>query len=240
MLGRMKIPKEPKKRKFDPEKFKLQKTWAGKEKNNEIIKITTPPENLRESLLGSFLITVPIASVLSILFIYITQFLFWIPIFFFPVFGILLYKFRSPYSIFEMDRNSDIIRYKGIIEKSGESFNIDYIGSSDIFKSVEVVGRGRSKKKFVRFTTNSGYLRILFLNDEDNEIVNRLSELAFLKTKDIAEKSLKKQKNWHVFYYNSIDRKEKPKTKSQEESPKSKRKLSVEELYEKEYKSSNL
>jgi hypothetical protein len=204
---------------FDHEQFELEKKWLLEKRNDNIITVETSQDQFISNLLfailwGLFFGSIPVMFIIYYIRVTLNQFLIEnflliASLFYLSAIVFLFRKFNHPYSYVEFSLVSEDFLYKGTIEFAGKEEDVRYLGSIEIIEKVEVVRKIGSRRKYLRFTTNSGYLRMTFGDKLPIEVKNRLINLGLLDANTINyDKPIEIKHNWNIYYKKEFDRKE--------------------------------
>ena len=205
MLKRWKVPERD--LSFDEDLYQEELAWLKRDQQGLLLHGGTPPE-VGILILGSFFLSIVIGASIGAIIAFFTRT--FIP-FFVSIIIVFLISFlaqKRPYSEMALDTQRPFFEYSGVILYAGDEKTGRYRGPIEIIEASELIRKG--KKKYLRFTTNSGYLSIRF--EEGSQFNVRLHELGLIDL-DVLEdaiqsKTLLSSADVDVIYRTSFDRSE--------------------------------
>lgn len=144
---------------FDPEQLELETLWLKKRENAELLTVATSDPKI-EPILWSVIFTLLFGSFAGMAVLYLSHSFILLGLTMLLTFIVLYTRFAKPYAVLEFDPKSKNFLYKGFIEFAGSLQSIRYLGPIDIIEGLEIVSR--KHRYYIRFITNSGYLRMPF------------------------------------------------------------------------------
>ncbi len=186
----------------DEEKLDLETKWLAKRKAGDLLSVETKADSIISVIAAALFWTLFFGTMVSIILIYITRSLYSIPVGYITTYLILAFKFREPYAKVEFDLNSETFMYDGIIEFGGHIRKVRYLGDIRIIERSQLVEK--RGKRYLRFVTNSGYLRLPDPEKIPLALRHKLEELELLPKDEIHEQ----RNGWNVLMETEYDRKE--------------------------------
>lgn len=219
---------------FNQETYEQELKWLTKIKNGEILETKTSPEKLpaiMTAIIATLFLGGTTGAMISVFAKSILPALIIPPI----AFLIAYYLSLKPYSNFFIDLTESLMEYNGGMLFAGEVKRVNYRGPIEVIEGTQLIQHSRSKKAYIRFLTNSGYMRINHDVGADLNILKRLEELQLLNFEemqmDLQKKTeIKRSKQWIVRYEKLFDRSEfKQKLREGKKRAEEKRKIDLEE-----------
>ena len=200
------------KREFDQDLFQQEVRWLTRIKEGKTAHSSTPAE-LIPALFSAAIITIFAGMTTGAMISYFAQNLVWFVLISAITFVISFLFSLRPYAELHLDLEEDRMQYEGSIMYAGDERKVNYRGSYQVIDGVQLVRHSTSRKLFIRFLTNSGYMRINYNPTVDEKMFIRFEELGVLdrqKLEEAKEKGevLKKISNWHVLFEEKFDRTE--------------------------------
>ncbi|MCY3411142.1 MAG: hypothetical protein INQ03_05830 [Candidatus Heimdallarchaeota archaeon] len=202
--------KEREPKEFDEQLYKEELDWLTRIKEEKVKVSTTPAEiypALFSASVAAFFIGLTVGATLSAF----SASIIWLLILPVVIFIITFYLALKPYSIIAFDLHRNIFQYKGLIQFAGDEHNSNFRGPIEVIEGTQVIRHKRFKKIFIRFITNSGYMRMNYHPTQDNQILARLEELDLINLQEV-EQALDQQviishsNSFYVVYEKKFDR----------------------------------
>jgi len=219
----------------DEEKLELEKDWIRKRKAGDLITTETKADSVISVIGVAIFGTLLFGSMLSIILIYIFPNFYSLFLGYLLVFTFFIFKLREPYSKLEFDLRSENFLYDGIMEFGGILRKVRYLGDIRIIEATQLVKKG--KKSYLRFVTNSGYLRMHSPEDLPIAVRHRLDQLHLIPVKKFPTPKVKYK--WKILAETKFDRSEyfeslREKRNKKSEKIRKRRTESLEEEYKKQ------
>ena len=208
------IPVAPK-RKFDEASYEEEKEWLERKAEGIILRSETD---------GGVFLAVGTAALIAMVLggfigIYITLFTgnwLYTIIPFTIVFLVALFFLKSSFSTVELDPEKKMFLYEGTISLGGEFRSTRYRGPYQVIEGTLLVRFKRffvfKSKPFVRFMTGSGYLRMNYKPEEEQEFLEKWQELGVLNLEEmrmaLLNKPIREGPGYMVYYETQFDRSE--------------------------------
>ncbi len=210
MIRRPKIP-EAKAKKLDPDKLETEVKWLEKRKNNKLVYSVTPGE-WWSSFVNSIVISIILGGSVGALFgafLKDIRLLYLIPLLVFIISMVLSGK---KYAFVELDPETRTMLYEGLINYAGEIYGVRYLGPIEVVEGVQLVRHSITRKYYIRFATNSGYLRIIY-NPKQTKFLDTLEKFELIDQQELSlavkqNKILRKVNKWHILFEKKFDRTE--------------------------------
>lgn len=211
MLRTPKLP-EKKKHEFDPITFEREKNWLKKRIDGKLVSSKTSGSwwlVIWTAMIFAFIIGGSIGALFA-------SFLGNINILYFClilVFTISTIFLRHDYAKIEFDIEERTMLYEGIVNYGGEDRSVRYMGPIEVIEGTQLVKHHRFKKKFIRFTTRSGYLRVSYKPNTEDDFLETLEFLGLINLNNAKEtllklEPIKRSNEWNVYYEEVFDRSE--------------------------------
>lgn len=197
---------------FDQEVYQQELKWLTKIKNGEILETKTSPEKLPAimiAIIATILLGGTTGAMISVFAKNILPALIIPPI----VFIIAFYLSLKPYSNFFIDLTESLMEYSGGMMFAGDDKKVNYRGPIEVIEGTQLIQHSKSKKTYIRFLTNSGYMRVNHDVEEDLNILKRLEDLQLLNLEEMqmslqTKTEVKRSRQWIVRYEKLFDRSE--------------------------------
>ncbi len=201
-------PRLPEKQTIPRSKKELEfrKKWYEKRLKGELITVKVP-EELNAKVFPLFGLTILFGTMVFVILAFLTRNLIVSGLSFVVVFLLSLKAVMRPYSVIELDPESANFSYFGIIMLGGIPKYGEYIGPIEAVEGVQIASPPRRRTKFIRFITNTGYLRLPYDKGLTDEARTRLVELEILPRHLVFENPPKKDPNgWKIYFERRFDR----------------------------------
>ena len=185
MFRRIKVPQSEDKD-FDKDLFEEEKYWLERRRDNELITSSTPAE-LRPRILTSLIIAFIIGGSIGALiggFTANPAYFAWGPTIIFIITFSLL---KKRHALIEIDTVTRTMLYEGVITYGGEPRSTRYMGPIEVINFTQVLRHRLYKTKFIRFGTNSGYLRAKYDMKREKPFLETLESLGLISLIDVEE-----------------------------------------------------
>lgn len=203
-------PNLPEKQKIPRSKKEIEfrKKWYEKRLKGELITLKVP-EELNAKIFPLFGLTMLFGTIFFVVLAFFTRNLIVSGLSFIIVFFLSLRAVMKPYSVIELDPDSENFSYFGLIMLGGIPKYGEYIGPIEAVEGVQIASPPRKRTKFIRFITNTGYLRLPYDKGLPEAGRNRLIELGILPADlELASKPKEDASGWKVFFERKFDRTE--------------------------------
>ncbi len=167
------------------------------------------PEELNAKIFPLIGLTIMFGTMAFVVLAFLTQNLLISGLSFVVAFLLSLKAVMKPYSVIEFDPDSENFSYFGIITLGGIPKYGEYIGPIEAVEGVQIASPPRGRTKFIRFITNTGYLRLPYDKGLTEDARTRLVELDILPKDLKLENNPRKDPNgWKIFFERKFDRTE--------------------------------
>ncbi len=183
MFRRIKVPQREGKE-FDKDLYEEEKYWLERRRDNELMTSSTPAA-LKPRIVTSLIIAFIIGGSIGALiggFTANPAYFIWGPTIIFIITFSLL---KKRFALIEIDTPTKSMLYEGVIIYGGEPRSTRYMGPIEVINFTQVLQHRSFKTKFIRFGTNSGYLRAKYDMKGEKPFLETLESLELINLSDV-------------------------------------------------------
>lgn len=185
MFRRIKVPQKDE-REFNKDLFEEEKYWLERRRDGELITSSTPAA-IKPRVLTSLIIALIIGGSIGALiggFTANPAYFVWGPTIIFIITFSLL---KKRYALIEIDTVTRTMMYEGVITYGGEPQSTRYMGPIEVINFTQVVQHKLYKTKFIRFGTNSGYLRAKYDMKGEKPFLETLESFGLINLHEVED-----------------------------------------------------